>query len=73
MLETRDRDGYHVGGGRAVVGDRRPGLRVVRDGPDERAAGRTDIHSGRVPAAGVDGGAEDVVPEVGHPVGRWQR
>lgn len=71
--EAGDRDGHHVGGGRAVVDDRRPGLRVVPDGPDERAAGRADIHRGRVPAAGVDGRQAHVVSAVGQPVGRRQR
>lgn len=73
VLETGDRDGHHVGGGRTVVGDRRTGLRVVPDGPDEHVAGRTHIHSGRLSAAGVDGGEAHVVSAVGQPVGRRQR
>lgn len=73
LPEAGDRDGHHVGGGRAVVGDRRTGLRVVPDGPDERAAGRADIRGGRLPAAGVDGGEARMVPAVGQPVGRRQR
>lgn len=64
VLETCDRHGHHVGGGRTVVGDRRTGLRVVPDGLDEHAAGRAHIHSGRLPAAGVDGGETHVVSAV---------
>jgi len=71
--ETGDRDGHHVGGRRAVVGDRRPGLRVVPDGPDERAARAAHIHSGRLSTTGVDGRQAHVVPAHGQPVGRRQR
>lgn len=71
--ETGDRHGHHVGGRRAVVGDRRPGLRVVPDGPDERAARGAHIHSGRLSATGVDGRQAHVVPAHGQPVGRRQR
>lgn len=73
MPETRDRHGHHVGGGRAVVGDRRTGLRVVPDGPDERPARGAHIHSGRLSATGVDGRQADVVPAHRQPVGRRQR
>jgi len=71
--ETGDRHGHHVGGRRAVVGDRRAGLRVVPDGPDERAARGAHIHSGRLSATGVDGRQAHVVPAHGQPVGRRQR
>lgn len=71
--ETRDRHGHHVGGGRAVVGDRRTGLRVVPDGPDERPARGAHIHSGRLSATGVDGRPAHVVPAHRQPVGRRQR
>lgn len=71
--ETRDRHGHHVGGGRAVVGDRRTGLRVVPDGPDERPARGAHIHSGRLSATGVDGRQAHVVPAHRQPVGRRQR
>lgn len=73
MPETGDRHGHHVGGRRAVVGDRRARLRVVPDGPDERAPRGAHIHSGRLPAAGVDGRQAHVVPAHGQPVGRRQR
>lgn len=72
--ETGDRHGHHVGGGRAVVDDRRTGLHVVHDGPDKHAARGADIHRGRLPAAGVDGREAHVpVPAVGQPIGRRQR
>jgi len=71
--ETRDRHGHHVGGRRAVVGDRRAGLRVVPDGPDERAARGAHIHSGRLSATGVDGRQAHVVSALGQPIGRRQR
>lgn len=50
-------DGRDVGRGRAVVGVRRARLRVVRDGPAERAAGRVHLPGGGVPAARVGGAA----------------
>lgn len=71
--ETGDRHGHHVGGGRAVVGDRRAGLRVVPDGRDEHAARGAHIHRGRLSASSVDGREAHVVPAVGQPVGRRQR
>lgn len=73
LPEAGDRHGHHVGGGRAVVGDRRTGLRMVHDRPDEHDAGCAHIHSGRLPATGVDGGEAHVVPAIGQPVGRRQR
>lgn len=73
VSEIGDRHGHHVGGGRAVVGDRRAGLRVVPDGSDERAARGAHIHSGRLSATGVDGRQAHVVPAHGQPVGRRQR
>lgn len=73
VSETGDRHGHYVGGRRAVVGNRRAGLRVVPDGPDERSARGAHIHSGRLSATGVDGRQAHVVPAHGQPVGRRQR
>lgn len=73
MLETGDRNGHHVGSGRVVVGDRRTGLRVVSDGPDEHVARSAHIHSGRLSAASLDGCEAHVVSAVGQSVGRRQR
>lgn len=46
-----------MGRGRGVVGGGRAGVRVVRHGPAERAAGRVHLPGGGLPAARV-GGAE---------------
>lgn len=58
MHETGDRDGYHLGGGRGLMGGRRAAVHLVLHRLNKRFPRGADFRDGRLPAPGQSGAQE---------------
>lgn len=58
MHEAGDRDGYHLGGGRGLMGGRRAAVHLVLHRLVKRLPRSADLRDGRLPAAGQSGAQE---------------